>query len=186
MNDNERIQNYVKGLVSQVVKAFTDHHDDLEIQVTALGNILIIGIRAHASETPRIIGQQGRHVAALQTILGRVGKIIGRRIRLEIREAIKGEKSKLLPYRPNPDWTPGPMTELLRLLLAATTGDTDVEIALERANGAAMFRLDATSRAMTTLDNDPELVTALDRILVAIGRQQGQQVFLEAATLIEP
>lgn len=182
-NENKTVERYTAGILGEIVRGFTDHHHDLEINVASLGHILMISLRAHASETPRIIGSQGRHVSALQTIMDRVGGVIGRRVRLEVKEAIRGEKQRLRPYEVDPNWSPDRLQRILEKLTIATTGDRTPVVEVQRAGDAAMFRI--VGRGGEKIAADHDVALAIDRIMLAIGRHQGQQVFLESAALLE-
>lgn len=185
MTENENEQNeqsqYVVDLLRTIVQEFTDHHKDLEITAARLGSVLIIKLTAHAAETPRIIGSQGKHVSSLQTIMERVGRRIGKRVRLEVQEARKGQKRALRPYERDPNWDPSRMEALLEVIVTATTGIEHTPIKCEQVEGNANFSVEG--EAGRELEQDPDLVQAIDRILLAVGRHQGQQVFLESATL---
>lgn len=173
----ERVTAFLRG----VVEAFTDHHEDLTIEARALGRVMIVVLQAHAAETPRIIGSQGKHVSALQTLLDRVGRRMEKRIRLEIKEAQRGEKRPLRPYEANDEWNPEPMRKLLARIVRETIGHPNPKVQYDRVENCCNFRVE--QRAGEDLELDPELANAIDRLLCAVGRHQGQQVFLDSAAL---
>ena len=174
--------NKIEEMAREMISQFVAHPEALEIKARSLGVLVMVRIRAHASDTPRIIGQQGRHVAAIQTIMKRIGSQLDLRVRVEVLESVVGERERIKPYSSNPEWKPEGVLRTLGMLCFATTSKL-ARISAEQADGTTVFHIKEESAQ--ELISDKELILAVETILHAIGRAQGQRIYIDSASRFE-
>jgi len=76
----------MKELVEVIAKALVDQPDQVRVTVTEGEKITVIELRVAASDVGKVIGKQGRTVAAVRLLLDAAATKLRRRAVLEILE----------------------------------------------------------------------------------------------------
>lgn len=74
-------------LVEVLVRALTDRPDEVRVDVSEHRGVTLVELFVGAGETGRVIGRQGRTIAALRTLAAAAGEAQGRKVTLEVRDA---------------------------------------------------------------------------------------------------
>ena len=76
----------VKDVVEVLAKALADRPDEVRVVETAHKGTTLVEVYVAQSDAGKMIGRQGRTVAALRTLASTAGEKEGKTVTLEIRE----------------------------------------------------------------------------------------------------
>lgn len=76
----------VKDVVEVLAKALADQPNDVRVVETAHGGTTLVELYVAQIDAGKMIGRQGRTVAALRTLASSAGEKEGKTVTLEIRE----------------------------------------------------------------------------------------------------
>ena len=76
----------MKELIEYVVKALVDHPDDLRIAEIEGERTIVYELRCHPEDVGKVIGQSGKTVGAIRTLLSTVAARQNKRAMLEVVE----------------------------------------------------------------------------------------------------
>lgn len=76
----------VKDVVEVLAKALADKPDEVRVVETAHKSTTLVEVYVAQSDAGKMIGRQGRTVAALRTLASSAGEKEGKTVTLEIRE----------------------------------------------------------------------------------------------------
>jgi predicted RNA-binding protein YlqC (UPF0109 family) len=76
----------VRAVVELLAKALADHPDDVRVTESQHRHKTLIELFVSPSDLGKLIGRQGRTVAALRTLAATAGEREGKDVTLEIRE----------------------------------------------------------------------------------------------------
>ena len=74
-------------VVGVLARALTDRPDDVRVEVTEHGGTTLVELFLAPGETGRVIGRQGRTIAALRTLAATAGEKDGKKVTVEVRDA---------------------------------------------------------------------------------------------------
>lgn len=77
----------LKLLVETVARALADEPDAVRVDETERRGMTVVELKVAPKDLGRIIGRQGRTVAAVRTLLGAAAEGEGRRVSLDIRDS---------------------------------------------------------------------------------------------------
>jgi len=77
----------IKAVVEVVAKAMVDRPDDVRVVETQHQGTTLVELYVAPSDAGKMIGRQGRTVAALRTLASTAGEKEGKTVTLEVREA---------------------------------------------------------------------------------------------------
>lgn len=81
---NRSIRDQVKELAETIVKVLVDNPNQLHLTVIEGEQSVIVEVNAESRDVAKIIGQRGRNIDAVRTILNSVGVKLGKRITVEV------------------------------------------------------------------------------------------------------
>ena len=76
----------VKGVVEVLVRALADRPDDVRVVESLHGGATLVEVSVAPGDAGKMIGRQGRTVAALRTLASTAGEQEGKKVTLEIRD----------------------------------------------------------------------------------------------------
>lgn len=163
----------VVKLVRDLVLRYTKHPEALQVDGGEMGPAIVMAVKAHRDDHPRLVGSQGRNISALQAVARAYGARHGRQIRLTLLEPTIGEKMAREEFREDPQWQPDATLKLLKRLI----GETHEGKAKVRHNAVASlsYFMVAADTPITT-----ELLAALNTLFHAIGRNEGRLIEVHA------
>lgn len=170
--------------VRDMVRAYTRHHGDLEVDHALMSTNFTISLRVNEDDQGKMVGGGGGNIWALQHLFKVIGLRMGKRLRLTLEKPRRGQQEPLDPFRPNPNFNHGPLAEMLartlslmisepmKLLVADVSDETHFEI-VPGAKDLELFRGDTT--------------LAFRNLLTAIGKSNGRRMsfFLSDPDAIE-
>lgn len=74
-------------VVDVLARALTDRPDDVRVEVAEHGGTTLVELFLAPGETGRVIGRQGRTIAALRTLAATAGEKDGKKVTVEVRDA---------------------------------------------------------------------------------------------------
>jgi hypothetical protein len=86
VNANDPQDASVHQLLFKIVCALVDHPGEVSIQAEAGADGVTFLIAAHPEDLGKIIGSQGRTAQSVRTIISGIGRKLGRRFTLVVRE----------------------------------------------------------------------------------------------------
>ena len=78
--------NPVRAVVETVVRALVDHPDAVQVSESERRGMTVLELRTAPGDTGKIIGRQGRTVAALRTLVALTAEKHGTRAQLDIKD----------------------------------------------------------------------------------------------------
>jgi uncharacterized protein len=87
VNANDPIDASVHQLLFKIICALVDHPGDVAIQAEPGVEGATFLIAAHAEDVGKIIGSQGRTAQSVRTIISGIGRKLGRRFTVVVRES---------------------------------------------------------------------------------------------------
>lgn len=166
-SETEVVRDLLEGLVAQ--KQF------IEVDGARAGSMLSIEIRVHADDTARVVGQGGRNVGALWTIIRAMARRRNERIIPALLEPQVGKASGNRGFTHDPDWTP----EFTRKLLVQTVNEVlehPWKLKETHRESATIFQVTPDNRELATYEG--ELSDAFAMIFEAIGKRLGRHVLI--------
>jgi uncharacterized protein len=76
----------VRAVVEVMARALVDRPDDVRVTESQHKQVTLIEVYVAAGEVAKVLGRQGRTVAALRTLASTAGEREGKSVTLEIRE----------------------------------------------------------------------------------------------------
>lgn len=160
---HEAAADFVRGLLVR----YTKHPEALEVTGGQLGTQIMIAVRAHADDQPRIVGSQGRNIGALQGLARAFGACLGLNLKLTLLEPTQGFKLPREEFREDPDWQATNTKKLLGATITAVTHDV-YTVTHKTVGGLSFFEIKPPPAA--------ELGNWLHTIFHAIGRNEGRMI----------
>jgi len=191
MNITSEITDTIEPLMHDVIGAFIGHPEQLQIECTRMGGLLVMNIQAHPDDNPKIVGKGGKNLAALNALFGKIAAAMNLTIKIKVPDR---NKSRLHPnnkkgFEADPNWPRDEFVQLLRDVLAS--------LCVHRPNireqinprrpmrmGMDTITIEESSIFHITPAYDdlhvftPEIEIALEVIFRAIGQQQGRRVII--------
>lgn len=153
-------------MLATLVRGFTRFHKDLTMEATDYGpSLTMIRAQANRADHPRVVGSQGKHVMALQSLCRRIGELHGANVQFSLIEPVRGEKLPPEPFVLSPKWKPGTIVAMLESVLSWVLPGAKVKV-----------REDAHTVLVVKSEPDTEIALALNLLFRAIGRNQGRVV----------
>lgn len=153
--------------VRELVTRYTKHHGVLTCDGGAMGGQIVLALRAHRDDQPRIVGSQGRNIGALQALARAYGARLGLGLRLTLLEPVTGEKMPREEFRENPEWKHPPTKRLLEKVLACTL-DGEHRTTHKTVGDLSYLEIEPAPAQ--------EFVGYLHTIFHAIGRNEGRLI----------
>lgn len=160
---HEAAAEFVRGLVSR----YTKFPEALEVTGGQLGPQIMIALRAHRDDQPRLVGSQGRNIVALQGLARGFGAMLGHGLKLTLLEPTVGEKLPRAEFKPDPEWQPAPTKRLLGATINHVSPETHT-VAHSTVGDLSFFEIKPAPVQ--------DLVSALHTIFHAIGRNEGRLI----------
>jgi predicted RNA-binding protein YlqC (UPF0109 family) len=76
----------VRDVIEVLAKALTDRPDEVRVVEKEHGSSTLVEVQVAPGELGRVIGRQGRTVAALRTLAATAGEKEGKTVTLEVRD----------------------------------------------------------------------------------------------------
>jgi predicted RNA-binding protein YlqC (UPF0109 family) len=161
-----------------LMRAYTRHHEDLDIDHALMSGNFPISVRANDDDQGKLVGGGGSNIWALQFIFKVIGLRMGKRLKVTLLSPTKGKQGELTPFAPKPDFNHGPIADLLerilgmmisqpmRLNVADIAEETQFEI-VPADEDLPLFRGDGTH--------------AFQNLVTAIGKSQGRKMVFNLA-----
>lgn len=74
----------MKELVGYLVRSLVDSPEDVVVEETRRGDVVVYEVHVAPGDTGKVIGRRGRSVNALRTLVKAAGKKTGQRTQVEI------------------------------------------------------------------------------------------------------
>jgi predicted RNA-binding protein YlqC (UPF0109 family) len=74
----------MKELLEAIVMALVDNPDQVQVRAIEGEEVTVLELRVHPSDVGKVIGRQGRMVAAMRVVFSAAGMKIGKRVSIEI------------------------------------------------------------------------------------------------------
>lgn len=110
-------------LLRDLAGAYVRQPAELDVDGNSIGQKVLLTLQGHKDDHRRLVGSQGQHIWALQTIFAAASRKAGVPIEVALLDPCKGEKGELRPFEENPAWKPFPTMRLIRRVLEATLPD---------------------------------------------------------------
>lgn len=168
-------------LLKRTAKGFIAYPENLEVVCTYSGDRLtILNLRAHAADSPRLVGRHGLRFAALRLLLAEAGAKAGRELKLDrLMSPVIGEPEVMPPFQRRDDWPKEPIRALLRDCCEALfSGGAEIEC--RDVGGNAVFTLTISEKEPGPESSVGEKVDCLRSIFSAIGPTNGIQLSIDA------
>lgn len=153
-----------------LVEGFIRFPTEFEVKVSEVNDLLIFILTPHADDMGKIIGSKSIMFNALQTLLIEYSKGIGRRVQFIVEEPVVGTVFEKPPFVNDPQWPRERILNLFELIcrnLFRKFTFTDASVGFE------------TSIIVLSSDVSEEVVSALSRIMNAVGKANGRKLFVE-------
>lgn len=74
----------MKQLLEHIVRALVDRPDQVDVQQTVEGRMIILELRVAPEDMGKVIGKQGRIARSIRTVIGAAAHAADKRVMLEI------------------------------------------------------------------------------------------------------
>ena len=74
----------LEELLEAIARTLVDHPEEVQVRAVQGQAVTVLELRVHPEDIGKVIGQDGRIVKALRTILGAAGRKLHRRVKVEI------------------------------------------------------------------------------------------------------
>lgn len=174
---NPKLTAQLTECLRSIVRAFTAHAEDIEIEANELESSITLHLRVHVADHPKVLGKNARHLRALQTLFGCMGE--GRIVRITLLNPLKGEPEGHVPFLENYEWDSTPTERLLAGLLhmlpwhaeRIATKSHKLSTTFIVTRGAPKHRF-APNVASPVLE-------AMATLLEAIGKKEGRLIYID-------
>lgn len=149
--------------------ALTTQPSALVIRDSLIGNLLAIEIEAHEIDRPRLIGSQGKHIAAFTRIMKAMGANKGIEVVIDLivpRNRPRNSQPQK-PFQPNQAWKPIMVTPLLKSACQELFGSV-----------GSWREHELTNMTVFEINSYHPVVSALDTWFEAVGYLQGRVVHI--------
>lgn len=168
----------ITTLLRRICDRIILHPDELQVTVTQLRTSLVVRLRAHISDTARLIGEKGVMFRSLKAIVQVVGDRHNVTVDMErIEEPLRGTPDRFTRFKANEGADIGDLQELLRELLRNTMRDGEAVEVFWDHNG-----IDAHVSAHVSYGEPVRNVDAMHEslrtIFTAIGKARGRLIYL--------
>lgn len=162
-------------LLRDLASAFTREPKNLRVEGAQRGANIIMSLQTDADDHPRLVGSQGKHILAMQTLFAIAGHNQGIKTTLTLLEPWGGTKQPVQPFQQNPDWQPDDTEQLMRRVLDATM---PVPYTLEHIalGGLSTFEITPLATAGNMTKAIPMIQEALHLLFHAAGKTQGRTI----------
>jgi len=145
----------------------------LRVAAIQLGNVLAVEIKAHADDLPKLVGKEGKHLAAINLLLRKMGERAKLKVVPNLLEPPARSTVKPPGFRENPHWK----SDEARQALDATLGQLfRTHPIVEELNMEKVSIFQVVPRGGETMDE--ELENALAILFDATGKAQGRLIQL--------
>ena len=83
----------VRALIEIVARALADNPRTVSVTEAEHGDTALIEVRMAPQDVGKLIGRQGRTIAAIRTLAATAGDRQGKKVTLEVREPARGPQS---------------------------------------------------------------------------------------------
>ena len=149
--------------------------ENLSLDIVETPNTVNLSFKAHAGDTPKLIGGNGKTVDAFRVILRRLFKY--RQVKLNVAEPTVGTKLTQDPFKFDPSYALDHDIGLIQDVVQMITG---------KCPAVEEIKTDAESSTLVvrhSIAPDKELETALSTLWHAIGKANGRKLYVE---LVKP
>lgn len=158
-------------LLRELASAYVRQPGELEVHGEMIGNKVFLTLQGHRDDHRHLVGSQGQHIWALQTIFAAASAKAGVPIEVALLDPCKGEKGDPQRFEENPDWKPGPTMRLMRRVLDAILPD---EYALRGVATGALYTIEI--RPAVWRESMELTAKALHLLFHASGNQNGHRI----------
>lgn len=159
----------IPTLIRRLIEAFVAERNQLRVHAAEIGGALMISIRASQSDTGRIVGKQGHHLAMLTTLVEAMGEKAGLSVFLEHLEPFISGNG---PVEMQAAWNDRQFEILAEEVARAVFEDAAVEI---HRNGITVMVEVRTSDKAEKVEH---VGAAMKAIFNAIGKANGRKIFV--------
>lgn len=164
--------NPIARVASEILYALVREPDSLKISDNLIGTILAIEIEAHESDRPKLIGSNGKHIAAFTRILKSMGTRRGLEVVVDlIVPPIPPRYSHQQQFAADPNWKPEAIIRLLQTVCSELFGRHD--FTENTLKNMTVYQLHYKRWELSS-----DVLAALDTLFEAIGYRQGHVVHI--------
>jgi predicted RNA-binding protein YlqC (UPF0109 family) len=182
----------LEPLMNDVISAFIGHPNELQIECTRMGGLLVMSINAHPDDNPKIVGKGGKNLAALNALFSKIAQAMNLTIKIKVpdRNKTRQHPNNKKGFLNDPQWPRKEFMQLLRDVLASFCSQPPN--IREQVNPRRQMRM-GIDHTVTVEESSiihitpayadlpqftPEMEIALEVIFRAIGQQQGRRVII--------
>lgn len=175
----------VSGLFRRILTEMVAHPEHLDLGVRALSASVSFSLRAHAADTPLLIGEGAANYRALMTLAVAMGGKAGYRVSMgPIREPEFGKPS-FYRFQPRQDWPRDRLRKLLDDVVGAIfIGEHTVEVDDNDAGGMTTWEVFVQGGQKPGLT--AAVGPAIGRIFDAMGKSNGRLLAVDLLQSLEP
>lgn len=178
MNTLTTTADLITTLLRRICDRIILHPDQLQVTVTQLRTSLVVRLRAHISDTARLIGEKGVMFRSLKAIVQEIGNRHSVTVDMErIEEPLRGTPDRFTRFKANEGADIGDLGELLLELLRNTMRDSEAVDMYWEHNG-----IEAKVECGVSLQEPVRTVDAMHEslrtIFTAIGKARGRLIYL--------
>jgi predicted RNA-binding protein YlqC (UPF0109 family) len=193
------IEESLEPLMHDVIGAFIGHPEELEIECTRMGGLLVMKLIAHPDDNPKIVGKGGKNLAALNALFAEIARRMHLSIKISVpdRDKTRQHPNNRRGFENNPNWPRADFFLLLKdVLRAICSCEPDIR---EQINPRREMRL-GINHTFTIEESSiihitpayadlpvfkPEVEIALEVLFRAIGQQQGRRIIISFTNVSE-
>jgi len=158
-------------LVSMLALAFTDHHDELQIEARPLPRKTMLNVRPHIDEYGKLIGTAGVRINAMKTIVSAFALRHQRKVDLVLEKPPGVESADRPKFKADPNWRSDAVLKLCQESLAALFASPTVGVE-DRGDTTILTAQIGAQEVLADLSY--EIGDAFDTIFQAIGKAHGR------------
>ncbi len=168
------------NILTRILDQFTYHPETRKVWAVAVGRSWMVKLQLHRADTPRVVGERGSHIRALDTISAAIGAKNGVNIRTQLLEPEVGLPERYHKFKPAENWNTEAVTKLADDICASVfvspyavkVNDgadftSTIEIQIDRSENKTL--VDTIQKAMQVVFN-------------AVGKANGRILFVDVVT----
>jgi len=164
-------------ILTRILDQITYHAEDRKVWAVAIGRSWMIKMQLHRADTPRVVGERGSHIKAIDALTTVIGAKSGVTIRSQLLEPEVGSTERYHKFKPAAAWNSAEVKKIAEAICEATfsapakieihDGDdftSTLEVIVDRSENHML--VDTVCDAMKVLFN-------------AIGKANGRILFVD-------
>lgn len=159
-------------IVRRIIGEFTYHPSDIRTAVQEVGHSMTVKLQVNRADMPRVLGKQGTHFRALESLVAAIGAKAGLTLRFQLVEPAVGMPDRYDPFTAKEEWNSANAVQLLSEIADATfMGKTSIRV-IDGEDYQSSIELTLTAVEKRAIID--AVAGAAKVLFKAIGRAQGR------------